>query len=257
MKLLFKTLLLLCFSAYYSAAAGQACPPSYNSLEKRKAARKELLKHDLSGIFTHTDNTLVFGFIGDDFQRLRIKFLSVKKDPAKPDGYIVTGKSLVKNNIQSFTGRITINVSSISSPDHFGVDDEYKDKGIKGRYALLGFYLLSETGNDSHSGVFKGFVTANVYIDKNNVVQYDDIDIHSDSYSNNQFTGQWISHDKKQSKTCNWGDYRIPNSGSFDEGAGEFSPIGGSGWENVRLQWSVDKKVVEKAKKAESAKWWL
>lgn len=244
MKPSLKILLLLCFLAYHRPASAQADPPPYNTLEKRKAARKELLKYDLSGIFTHTDNSAVFGFIGDNFQRLRIKFLSAKKDPEKPDTYIVTGKSWVKNNIQSFSGRITLNVAGISSPDYYGLDDEYKDKGIKGRYTLLGPYVLSETGNNEHSGVFKGMVIAKIYIDKNNVVQYDDMDIHSDSYSNNQFIGQWISHDKKTLKTCNWGDYRIPNSKDLDIGAGDFSPNEkylSNGWENLYAPWPTDK----------------
>ncbi|TFF35991.1 hypothetical protein [Mucilaginibacter psychrotolerans] len=203
MKISLQILLLFCLIAYHGTASAQADPPPYNTLEKRIAAKKELLKYDLSGIFTHTDNKQVFGFIGDNFQRLRIKFQSVRKDPAKPDTYIVTGKSLVKNNIRSFTGRITLNVASISSPEFYGLDDEYKDKGIKVRYTLWGAYVLSETGNDEHSGVFKGIVTAKVYIDKNNVVQYDDIDINSDSFANNQFMGQWVSYDKKTIKTCN------------------------------------------------------
>ena len=37
------------------------------------------------------------------------------------------------------------------------------------------------------------------------------------------FAGTWKSNKTKKSKLCAWGQYRVPNSGGLDVGAGEFS----------------------------------
>lgn len=222
-----------------------------------KGQNLKLLKYDFSKLFTFTDNAYVYGFIGNDFQRIRIKIISIKKDAVRADVYRVYGKSMVKNNIDEFRGFIMITTISEVKPMHYGVDDELKNKGIKGEYVISGKYKFEEDSNQLHSGVFKGSFHSKFYLDKNSDVHYYDIDSYSDGYANNQFVGTWANHDKKLSKPCNWGDYRIPNSGSFDGGAGEFSPIGGSGWETVRLQSSYDIKIADAAKKAESAQWWL
>nr|MBP6410083.1 hypothetical protein [Pseudarcicella sp.] len=51
----------------------------------------------------------------------------------------------------------------------------------------------------------------------------DAISFNSDGFFNNQFIGSWTSYKTNTSKKCNWGDYRIPESGNLDVGAGEFS----------------------------------
>jgi hypothetical protein len=62
------------------------------------------------------------------------------------------------------------------------------------------------------------------YLDKNNLMQYNDIDINSDSYFNNAFVGTWKMYNSKVEKICNWGDYRVPQTKcDFDIGAGELS----------------------------------
>ena len=44
-------------------------------------------KYDLSELFTRTESSFIFGFIGDDFQRLRIHFDKLRKIEKHPNQY--------------------------------------------------------------------------------------------------------------------------------------------------------------------------
>ena len=62
-------------------------------------------------------------------------------------------------------------------------------------------------------------------------------------------------------KRCNWGDYRIPNCGDLDIGAGGFSPADKyltNGWQNYRDA-NFGGPETPKSKKAatlEYVRWW-
>jgi hypothetical protein len=219
--------------------------------------KDKLAKYDFSPLFTQTENSVVYGFIGDNYQRIRIKFISVKKDSLSPDTYSIYGKSMVKSNICEFHGTFTISNIRRYKKTSYGVDDEYKNKGIKGQFVILGNYSLSENKDQNYPGVFKGAFKTAFYLDKNDKVCYDDIDIASDGYTNNQFVGQWAAYNGKLIKNCNWGDYRVPGSPGLDIGAGEFSPADiylKYGWQSRRdLMESPNDKS---AKQKENAKWW-
>ena len=73
--------------------------------------KSQLTKLDFSSLFTHADNAEVFGFIGDNYQRIRIKFISAFKVASSTDTYLVFGKSMVKNTICTFRG--TLKISNI------------------------------------------------------------------------------------------------------------------------------------------------
>lgn len=239
-------------SAYVKHRNGQL---SNKSLSKSEWNQK-VLTYDFARLFTHTDNSVVYGFIGDDYSRMRIKFIKVTKDSNINNLYHVYGKSLVKNNICEFKGTIEISNIRAYKSISMGVDSEYKNKGIKGEYALIGSYSLSESAGQKNSGTLKGVFQTDFYLDKNFKVHYDDLNMQADGFTNNQFVGVWTSYKTKKVKTCNWGDFRIPNSGNFDIGAGEFSPSKNleSGWQSVIDLWKPAKK--EAAKKIEEAKWW-
>ncbi|MBC7401154.1 MAG: hypothetical protein H7289_14540 [Mucilaginibacter sp.] len=217
---------------------------------------KQFLTTDFSTLWTHTENEYVFGFIGDDYQRIRVKIITVAKIKTLPNTYDVYGKSMVKSNVDGFHG--TMKLTNIRKMGHIstGVDNEYKNKSIKGEYLLLGEYTFAESRAEKHSGIFKGTFRSDFYVDKHGKVRYDDIEQVSDSYTNNRFVGSWTPYGANTAKGCNWGDYRIPNSGDLDGGAGEFSPTKGLGWETVKNRWSQDKKIQAKAITAEKVKWW-
>jgi hypothetical protein len=212
---------------------------------------------DFSPLFTKTDNSVIYGFIGDNYQRIRIKLLTVTKNRSLPGSYLIDGKSMVKNNICEFTGTITISGIRKYKIMSCGVDETYKNKGIKGQYVILGNYNFIENKAQPYSGTFRGVFQSNFYLDKSGKVHYDDIDETSDGYINNQFIGRWIADKGNVIKRCNWGDFRIPFSGHFDIGAGDFSPDDQYlkfGWQSVRDL--MNPKTAEKAKQIEEAKWW-
>ena len=195
-----------------------------NKAVLNKDFKAEMITQDFSKLLLHTDNSVIYGFIGENYQRLRIKLITVTKDSVSPDTYHVYGKSMVKNNIDEFTGIIKISNIRKFKNISYGVDDEYKNKGIKGEYTLIANYDFLENKNQPHSGSFKGVLKSAFYSDKNSKIHYDNIDMNSDSYTNNEFVGQWIAYNDHTTKRCNWGDFRVPNSGDLDIGAGEFSP---------------------------------
>lgn len=206
---------------------------------------------DFSKIFTFTDEQYVYGFIGESYQRFQIKFISIKKDISTPDQYLVYGKSMVKGNVDDFNGKLTIKRIDKSPTISWGADDTYKNKGIKGEYMIYGEYRFDENKSQNHSGVFTGTFQTDFYVDKNGRAKYDDIDNISDSFTNNQFTGNWTSYDGKIKQRCNWGDYRIPDCGNLDIGAGEFSP----GDEYVKNGWQEFRKN-NKQTASKKAIWW-
>lgn len=59
---------------------------------------------DFSGLWTKTENYLIFGVIGQDHQRIRMKLISVEKSPINENVYFVYGKSKVKEIICDFKG---------------------------------------------------------------------------------------------------------------------------------------------------------
>ncbi|OCX53474.1 hypothetical protein BEL04_04010 [Mucilaginibacter sp. PPCGB 2223] len=227
--------------------------PLYGQTNQGKTNKLNIDQYDYSKIWTHTDNQVIFGFIGNNHQRIRVKFITVSRDPNDMGLYNITGKTMVKGNICDFTGTITIAAFSKYSKASYGVDNEYKNK-VKAQYGLTGLYTFYEDKTQKHVGVFKGSVKTNFYVDRKDQVHYDDIDLNADGFTNNEFVGIWTSYDGKITKICNWGDYRIPNAGSFDHGAGEFGP----NTKDVSLGWQsyIDQFKSAEAKKEEQRTWW-
>jgi hypothetical protein len=208
--------------------------------------KEHFIKYDFSEIFAHADNSIVYGFIGDNYQRIRIKILKVTKDTLSADAYHVYGKSMIKNNVNEFSG--TIKISSVRKFIKLihGCENEYKYRGYKGEYMLLGDYDFQGNMNEPRSGTFKGSFRSDFFLTKDRRVFYNDIESCSDTYSNNQFVGEWTANDGDLTERCNWGDFRIPNAGDLDEGTAEFSPgkYAQFGWQDF-----------DKEKK-KNAKWW-
>ena len=147
----------------------------------------------------------------------------VKKSPAIPNLYYISGSTTVYNNKCDFEGTITVEQIRECKQLHYGVDDMYKDHGIKSEGVLIAEYQFSENPKQNHVGIFKGVMTLWWYIDRNGVVQYDNLEIQSDRFKNNQYVGTWTEYGRPEGKPCNWGEYRIPFSGDLDIGDGEFS----------------------------------
>jgi len=207
--------------------------------------------HDLAFLWTKTDNSQIYGFIGADYQRLSIHFSSVKKDAQNPTRYLVRGKTLVKNNICNFDGAIVLQALRNLDPPYKERGDFDKEHGFVER-EISAKYLFKESPQQKAGRIFDGSLKTLVYTDRSDRVHYDDVDSDSDGYSNNQFTGTWKSYRGNTVKKCNWGDYRIPDSGDLDVGAGEFYP----NEKYVENGWQAFKLTDEEREKAEKRAWW-
>jgi hypothetical protein len=217
--------------------------------------------YDFSILFSEKHSLFNIGYIGDNFRRIRIKFVSVIRNPHNQHIYYVYGKSNVLGNICEFQGTIDITEIRLLNPIHYGVDDEYKRKGIKFQGIIIANYTLYENPKQKHSGYFSGKLYSGWYLNKESQIVYDDIESFGDPWCNNQFLGKWKSYSTNQTKVCNWGHGRIPESGDLDKGIGEFWPnekYWGEGWETLYRAWLEypESGKTEEARKLEKLEWW-
>lgn len=193
------------------------------------------------------------GFIGENFQRINIRFISVIQNPVSNLEYLVYGKTRVKDNICDFQGTIRITDSRIYNEGDL--------PPLKQGY-ISGDYLFYEDNDQKHSGYFSGHFKTGFYFDSNGDLQYDALSFVADGFKNNQFEGTWTNYKTGDSKKCNWGDYRIPDSRDLDMGAAEFGPsdkYDDFGWKYYDLAWGyrLDKPGVKEAREKETEKWWI
>jgi len=217
---------LLFFVVLTSVAAAQEDPASWrrelfaDPLLAKAEQRPELKKYNLGPLWTRADNSSVFGFIGKNYRRIRIKILTAKKAGRASLTYNITGASLVGDTFKRFAGTMTV----ASARMYKAIEPEMAAEHIKKRGVTIGDYNFVEEGSDSHSGTFSGTFYTAFYITDAGKIDYDDIEDGADLFANNQFAGRWRSKDGKLDFVCNWGDSRIPLSGDLDVGDGEFSP---------------------------------
>ncbi len=225
---------------------------------------ENISKIDISNFFTLTEFEIEngtdvvgkpepLGFIGENYQRLRIHFISVIKNPNKSMEYLVYGKSKVKNNICDFQGTITIEEAFTYNDFEF---PSIKQGIFKGKYSFF------ENPDQNGTGKFQGNFHTFFFIDKDNTIKYNALMYVADGFENNQFEGTWTSYKTGISKKCNWGDYRIPDSQELDNGAGEFGPstkYTEFGWDSYLKAWiyNTDNPEAKKAREIESEKWWI
>lgn len=191
------------------------------------------------------------GYIGENYQRFYIHFISAIQSSMNTLEYYVKGKSRVKNWIFSFQGLITITDSKI-----------YNDEGtanIKKGF-VKGEYKFFEILGQNEAGITKGVFRTDFYLDKNGKITYDALQFNSDGFKNNQFEGIWTNFNGSFSIKCNWGDYRIPDSGDLDVGVEEFS-VGQKYIPNGWLSYMVANGMMSNMdigyEDVERKKWWL
>jgi hypothetical protein len=192
------------------------------------------------------------GYIGENYQRFYIHFISVIQNPTDKAEYFVFGKTKVKDNVCSFQGTIKITSSRTYNK---GEDPNLKQGYIQEQYEFF------EDSDQKGTGVLKGKFRTDFYLDEKGILSYDALMFGADGFQNNQFEGKWTSYKSNTIKKCNWGDYRIPDSKELDGGAGEFAPSKKfleNGWQNYSQAWgySPDKPQAQEAKNKELEKWW-
>lgn len=236
---------------------GMGVPDETDTSFYKKDFKEKYYACNLSRIWTETENLYVLGFIGGNYQRLQIKFISAVKDSINPDTYFVIGKSMVKNNICKFHGKLMI--TNIRCYKYFEKKDteNWGKTTVKNRGVLFGTYYFQEDSAQMSSGVFKGLFVSCWYINGQGKLKYDNLAGVDDSYCNNQFAGTWQGYHSNTKETCNWGDYRIPFSGDLDVGAGDFAPNDKYliyGWKSYNSGFETDEELNKAVKDAE--KWW-
>ena len=174
-----------------------------------------------------------YGFIGVNRKRLRITFTSMRKSKENKDIYEVEGFSTVMNkNKRTFKGTFSLQSHYKFTEPTF--EEPLKNGDIEGFSTFS--YQLAEDEKLSATGVFKGemLVLWAKKINKNPI--YSNI-FYTDGERNYQFFGTWTSYKTKKTSVASWGIYRIPCSGDFDEGVGDFIPkpqYWQYGWEEFR-----------------------
>ena len=199
------------------------------------------------------------GFIGDNYRRIKIKFISVIPDFHNPMILHIYGKSNVDGNICGFQGVLTIKEIQLYSYPHLGVDELYADSSIARQGVIFADYLFYEDPVNKHPGFFEGKFISGWYTGKDDIIKYDDIRSYWDSWCNNQFYGKWTDYKSNTSKVCNWGHSHIPNSGKLDIGTGEFYPNNNYknfGWNNYIDLFDSSENTRNKARKNEFSQWW-
>ena len=176
------------------------------------------------------------GFIGVNRKRLRITFTSIKKSEENKDVYEVEGFSTVMNkNKRTFKGTFTLQSHYRLTEPAFDEDEPLK-KGEAEGFSTFS-YTLKEDENLTATGIFKGEMLVLWYKGINKKPVYTELFIQSDGSRNYQFFGTWTSYKTKKASIASWGEYRIPCSGDFDEGVGDFIPkpqYWQYGWEEFR-----------------------
>ncbi|MBU6324295.1 MAG: hypothetical protein KJS92_02310 [Bacteroidetes bacterium] len=217
-------------------------------------AQQMALEH-LAGLWRHAQCDTCglqqpLGYIGSDYQRFYIHFDAVEYEPASKS-FTVTGQTRVKEYYDYFHGRLFIDsVKLLPINEYIPYQEGF----------IIGHYRFYEDTASATAGWFEGRFSTFIYIDSSGAIHYNDLWDGADGNENNQFEGTWTSYRSKLSKTCNWGDYRIPNSDSLDWGASEFYPnpaYTNKGWENYRnfLLGETDE-LVQRAIAIEQRAWW-
>ena len=224
---------------------------------------EEIKQFDYSSVLTtdsiwdrydHIRRSEPVGYFGSNFQRINTKLISVIKNSLNPLEYFVYGKTRLLGNVAEFQGTITISSSSVYDESDF---DNYKQGFVVAKYV---FY---EDQKNPKTGMFEGTLKSDFVINENDELSYDALIFGGDGYRNNQFEGTWSSYSNSKSYTCNWGDYRIPDSGDLDIGTGEMA-IDEKYWDRGWKSWEMSKGYgmnatqaeIDAARKQEKEQWW-
>ena len=226
------TLVLLCRAMY-------AQPCTFKDVIERTTHNVPYEKYNihldmLQVLNGKKDNFL--GFIGLNRKRLRITFTTIKKSEENKDLYEVEGFSTVMNKSKrTFKGTFTLQSHYRLTAPAFDGDEPLK-KGEAEGFSTFS-YTLKEDENLTATGVFKGEMLVLWYKAINKKPVYTELFIQSDGSRNYQFFGTWTSYTTKKTSVASWGEYRIPCSGDFDLGDGDFGPnpkYWQYGWEEFR-----------------------
>jgi hypothetical protein len=222
----------------------------------------EIQKENTDSSLLWWDYNEFIGFVGENFQRFYIHFISIKKDPSNPHAYSAYGKTKTRNNICEFHGTLLVtdtklfrDCGEMEGEEIISFDDSIYCGTITFHIKLL------ENPEQKNSGTIEGSMYSTFKISEKqfNYVGYPP----GDQYCNHQFSGIWRSSKTGKTKKCNFGVGRIPfdPSSHFDIGASEFGVnprYEKFGWEMYSIA-CCESDYHPKKKEAiriEMSKWW-
>jgi hypothetical protein len=237
------------------------------ALNEKYVGKEELVSQLVNLEFSHLwmiNDKAILGFIGDDYNRIKIKYISIIKNINNPNLYYICGKDQVDSDIHTFLGTIELlNIRKIINPEKFKLYEEAKrqnDEKVakllsRDQFVAIARYIYYEDSSCLNRGYFDGVMKSKFCIDGNTIL-FDSTESDNDLYSNNQCVGTWTSYTNKTTKRCNWGEYRIPCSGDLDIGEGDFCPnikYYDKGWKSYYKAVFLNDSV---AQKEEQKIWW-
>lgn len=210
----------------------------------------EWISKDYSRVFTYEAYNGRLGVIGNEFQRIKVRFISVIRDVDEPARYMVYGKTNVMGNVCDFQGYI-----QVKSIREVKMEEERGELPNAEHGLLICEYAFFENPSQKHVGIFRGEAFAQFFLDEQEIAQYDDSYMGADGFFNNQFVGTWGEYGETTTRICRWGDYRIYQSGDLDGGAAEFAPVE----KYHKFGWASYVKALNgdvKAQMEENKVWW-
>ena len=153
------------------------------------------------------------GFIGSNYQRFFIHFDSIAF--LGNGAYFVWGRTKMRNHINSFSGTMQIDSVRYFEPDTFENPCMEECGYIKLSYS---FVVEEKKGH----GILEGKSWYDFIIEERQF-HYSTLYIIADGYENGQYQGTY-RHPSGRVEKCNWGHFRIPDSGPLDNGCGVFVP---------------------------------
>ena len=138
----------------------------------------------------------------------------MKKSAGNKYLYIVPVQTRVRETIRSFSSTLTMKQATLEKVVEYGT---YKQGTAACAVELL------EDPKQISTGSIKGTMLIGFVIDNQGVIRYDALLFYADVFANNTFQGNWTSSKTGAVKKCNWGDYRIPESGDLDKFAGKYT----------------------------------
>lgn len=183
-----------------------------------ETAKKEWINYDnepMEDAWLHRPEPL--GFRGNNFQRFYIHFDTVYK--VSPTVYQMKARSRCKDEICYIHGRILVDSVTVDECD---VGDDFI-KNLTECGTVYAHYEMEASVGSMPVARLLGRSSYG-YLVHNDSVYYDAMMIVADGYSNNQYAGKWVDLVTNDTLTCNWGDFRIPESNGLDGGCGLFSP---------------------------------
>ncbi len=144
-------IIFLLFSIlYFAKSFGQVI--STENVDKNIYEEITISKNtiNIGEIIKSVKSQYILGFIGKNYQRLRIHLSKIESISSNHHLYYVLGKTKVKSNICDFKGYLKIERIFIAKDSTNSYEPNHYDRIIFGKYEFL------ETQDNNHSGIFRG-----------------------------------------------------------------------------------------------------